>query len=288
MVKGHCLCGAISFEIDGPLSPPSLCHCSQCRRLHGAPGAYTSAPRSAYRISGEENLNWTATSSRAEQGFCRVCGSKLFWREIAGKDLSTSTLDATMGSLEAPTGLKLSRHIFTRSQGDYYEIGHDGVPRFAESSRHAQPIGEEPAPESGPKTNVHSGACQCGAVKYRVSGNMRDVIVCHCGQCQQNHGFAPGYSAARNAELTIEGEDNITWYRSSEQARRGFCRHCGSSLIWAMDGLDYVSITAGSLHPPTGLKTVRHIMVADKRDYYEITDGVPQAQGSSYGDPVTF
>jgi len=225
--SGQCFCGAVSFEIEGHLSAPSLCHCSQCRRLHGAPGAYTSAPASAYRISGEENLNWYPTSKRAEQGFCRVCGSKLFWREIGGKDL-----DATMGSLEATTGLTLARHIWTRSQGDYYEIDHDGVPRFAESSRDAQPIPEEPAPESGPKTNQHSGRCQCGAVKYRVTGNMRDVVVCHCSQCLRIHGHAPGYSAARKAEMTIEGEDNITWYRSSEEAQRAFCTKCGSSLFW--------------------------------------------------------
>src|SRR5215475_16003163 len=82
MVKGQCFCGAISFEIEGPRTAGSLCHCSQCRRLHGAPGAYTSAPASAYRIRGEESLKWYATSSRAEQSFCRTCGSKLFWREI--------------------------------------------------------------------------------------------------------------------------------------------------------------------------------------------------------------
>jgi hypothetical protein len=283
MTKGHCLCGAISFEIEGALRAPSLCHCSQCRRLHGAPGAYTSAPVSAYRIKGEEHLNWHGISHRSEQGFCRLCGSKLFWREVGGKEL-----DVTMGSLDAPTGLKLDRHIWTRSQGDYYEIGQDGVPRFAESSRDAPAIGEETPPQAGPKKTEHSGRCQCGAVTYRVSGNMRDVIVCHCGQCQYTHGYAPGYSAARKAEMTIEGEGNITWYRSSEQAQRGFCRDCGTSLIWAMDGRDYVSVTAGSLHAPTGLKTVRHIMVGDKRDYYTIADGVPQAPGSSYGDPVTF
>ncbi|MDQ7247881.1 GFA family protein [Dongia sedimenti] len=283
MVRGQCFCGAVSFEIEGALSAPSLCHCGQCRRLHGAPGAYTSAPVSAYRISGEESLNWYATSKRAEQAFCRICGSKLFWREIGGQDL-----DACMGSLDAPTGLTLGRHIFTRSQGDYYEIGHDGVPRFAASSAGAEPIGEEMPPQSGPKKTEHSGGCQCGAVGYRVSGSMRDVVVCHCGQCQRIHGYAPGYSAAREAELIIEGEENLAWYRTSDRARRGFCRSCGSSLFWNPDDRDTVSITAGSLQPPTGLKTVLHIMVADKRDYYTIADGVPQVPGSSAANPITF
>ena len=283
MVKGQCFCGAVSFEIEGVLTAPSLCHCSQCRRLHGAPGAYTSAPASAYRISGEENLNWYPTSQRAEQGFCRVCGSKLFWREIGGQ-----VLDATMGSLDTAAGLTLARHIWTRSQGDYYEIGHDGVPRYADSSRGTKPIGEETPPQAGPKTQEHSGRCQCGAISYRVSGNMRDVVYCHCGQCRRIHGHAPGYSAARKAEMAIEGEENIVWYRASDQAQRGFCRSCGSSLFWKPDGRETVSIAAGSINAPTGLKSVRHIYAGDKGDYYQIADGVPQDAGTMAGNPVTF
>jgi hypothetical protein len=283
MARGRCLCGAVSFEIQGPSSAPSLCHCSQCRRLHGAPGAYTSAPVSAYRITGEESLNWYRISPRSEQGFCRACGSKLFWRETGGKDL-----DVTMGSLEAPTGLKLARHIWTRSQGDYYEIDHDGVPRYAESSVGAAPIGEEVPPQAGARKSEHSGRCQCGAVTYRVSGNMREVVNCHCSQCRRVHGHAPGYSAARKAEIAIEGADNIAWYRSSDEAQRGFCRHCGSSLFWRPEGRETISVSAGSLNAPTGMKTVRHIFAADKGDYYAIRDGVPQDPGTMAGNPVAF
>ncbi len=283
MVKGQCFCGAVSFEIEGPLTPGSLCHCSQCRRLHGAPGAYTSAPASAYRISGEESLKWFATSARAEQSFCRTCGSKLFWREIGDKDL-----DATLGTLDSPTGITLGRHIFTRHQGDYYEIDHDGVPRYADSSRGKEPVGVEAPPQAGPKKQAHSGACQCGAVTYRVSGSMRDVVNCHCAQCRRIHGHAPGYSAARKSEMTVEGGDNITWYQSSEEAARGFCKSCGSSLFWRPEGRETVSVTAGTLHTPTGMKTVRHIFAADKGDYYTIADGVKQDPGTMSGNPVTF
>jgi hypothetical protein len=283
MTKGQCLCGAVSFEIDSSLRAPSLCHCSQCRRLHGAPGAYTSAHKSAYRISGEESLNWYRLSPRSEQAYCKVCGSKLFWRMVDGEDL-----DITMGSLDGVTGLKLERHIWTRSQGDYYEIGQDGVARYAESSRGAPAIGVETPPQAGPRKMEHSGRCQCGAVNFRVSGNIRDVVYCHCSQCRRSHGHAPGYSAARKAELTVEGADSITWYRSSDEAQRGFCRHCGSSLFWRPEGRETVSIAAGALNPPTGLKTARHIFAADKGDYYEIADGVQQDAGTMAGNPVTF
>jgi hypothetical protein len=284
MTRGQCLCGAVSFEIEGPLSPPTACHCGMCRRHSGALGAYTSAPVSAYHLRGAENLVWYRSSHDAERGFCRHCGSKLFWREVDGK-----ALDVTMGSLDAPTGLRLSKHIWARHQGDYYEIGHDGVARYAESSaKGAPPIGAEQPAQAGPRKTEQSGRCECGAVRYRVSGNMRDVVVCHCGQCRRVHGHAPGYSAARKAELTIEGAENIAWYRSSDSAHRGFCKRCGSSLFWRPEGRETISIAAGSLEAPTGLQTVRHIFAGDKSDYYEIADGVPQDPGSMAGNPVTF
>jgi len=283
MIKGHCVCGRVSFEIAAALRQPSLCHCNQCRRIHGAPGAYTSAPASAFRIDGAENLGWHPTSARAEQGFCTHCGAKLFWREHGSPDL-----DVTMGSLVAPTSLRLDRHIFTRDQGDYYEIGRDALPRYAQSSRDADPVRPQTAPDPGPARISHSGRCLCGAVKYRVAGKIRDVIACHCNLCQHLHGYAPSYCAARKAEFAVEGEDNIAWYRSSAHARRGFCKDCGSTLFWWPEDRDTVSITAGSLDRPTGLKTVLHIMVAEKRDYYAIADGVPQMPDNSTADTVPF
>jgi hypothetical protein len=117
---------------------------------------------------------------------------------------------------------------------------------------------------------------------------MRDVVYCHCGQCRRIHGHAPGYSAARKAEMAIEGEENIVWYRASDQAQRGFCGSCGSSLFWKPDGRETVSISAGSINAPTGLKSVRHIYAGDKGDYYQIADGVPQDAGTMAGNPVTF
>jgi hypothetical protein len=251
--------------------------------MNGAPGAYTGAPEAAYRLHGEENLAWYRSSADAERGFCRKCGSKLFWREAGGP-----TLDVTMGSLDAADGMTLGRHIWARHQGDYYEIARDGVPRFAESAEGASPIPVEPAPDAGAKATNHAGGCECGAVRYRVEGNIRDVVACHCSQCRRAHGHAPGYSAARKAELTVTGDDSIAWYASSTEAQRGFCRTCGSSLFWRPEGRETVSISAGTLDAPTGLKTVRHIFAADKPAYYQIADGVQQDPGTMSGDPVTF
>jgi hypothetical protein len=76
--------------------------------------------------------------------------------------------------------------------------------------------------------------------------------------------------------VTIHGEDKVTWYRSSEKVRRGFCATCGSSLFWDPIHRDFIGIAMGAFEAPTNTKLRIHIFVADKGDYYEIADGVPQ------------
>jgi hypothetical protein len=121
-----------------------------------------------------------------------------------------------------------------------------------------------------------TGRCLCGAIHFEIRGPLRDVVVCHCGQCRRQHGAPPSYTAAPWGNIKLGGASHLKWYQSSEQARRGFCRICGSSLFWEPIGSGRVSIAAGSLNKPTGLRTIRHIFVSDKADFYEITDGLEQ------------
>lgn len=129
----------------------------------------------------------------------------------------------------------------------------------------------------------HTGACLCGAVKFRVNGPMREIVFCHCGQCRRQTGLYYASTNAAEADLSIDGADNITWYESSELGRRGFCRNCGSALFWKYDGQDYISIQAGSLDMPSRLTPGYHIFCADKGDFYEIDDGLPQFAKSRPG-----
>jgi hypothetical protein len=121
-----------------------------------------------------------------------------------------------------------------------------------------------------------TGGCLCGAVRYEARAPLRDVVNCHCGQCLKTHGNFAAYSAVPRAGLHVVEAADVAWYRSSAAARRGFCRVCGSSLFWDPEQLDYVALAAGSIDRPTGLKTVRHIFVEDKSDFYEISDDLAQ------------
>ncbi len=124
-----------------------------------------------------------------------------------------------------------------------------------------------------------TGGCLCGGVRYLVDGPLRDVIACHCGQCRKTSGHFVAATACRRVDLVLESEQTLTWYRSSEHARRGFCNRCGGNVLWRADDSDQVSITAGTLDAPSGLRLARHIYVADKADYYDITDTLPQFPG---------
>ena len=122
---------------------------------------------------------------------------------------------------------------------------------------------------------MKTGGCLCGAVTYTVDGPLRPVVACHCQQCRKSSGHHVAATSAVRGKISITGE--VTWFQSSETARRGFCAVCGSNLFWDGGG-ENLSIFAGTLDGVTGLQTIGHIYVADKGDYYEISDGLPQAQ----------
>ena len=112
---------------------------------------------------------------------------------------------------------------------------------------------------------------------------MRDVVNCHCSMCQKLHGSFGAHSKAKKTDITFTEDRGLKWYRSSEIAQRGFCRGCGSSLVRQPDEQDVTGILPGSLDQPTGLTTMGHIFVAGKADFYEISDLLPQFDGSSGG-----
>jgi hypothetical protein len=124
---------------------------------------------------------------------------------------------------------------------------------------------------------MKTGACLCGAVRYRVTGPLRPVVACHCTQCRRTTGHFMAATAARRSDFELISQAELKWYLSSPEARRGFCGRCGSTLFWEAAGRDSISIAAGTLDGATGLATACHIFVADKGDYYQLTDGAPQS-----------
>ena len=127
---------------------------------------------------------------------------------------------------------------------------------------------------------MNEGGCACGAVRYRVDGPLRNVTNCHCDRCRRITGHFMAASACATADLTIESEDTLRWYRPTEEPAVGyaFCTSCGGSLFWRSDARpESISICAGTLDPPTGIVTDLALFGAEASDYHRLDDTIETA-----------
>jgi len=124
-------------------------------------------------------------------------------------------------------------------------------------------------------SQVISGGCLCGGVRYEVRGPLRDVIACHCIQCRRTSGHFVAATACRRRVFKLSNAATLRWYVAVAGFRRGFCATCGSSLFFEKEGDERVSIAAGSLDEPQGLRIAAHIFASEAGDYYKIDPLVP-------------
>ncbi len=113
MHKGSCLCGAVTFEVEGDLHAPDACHCRACRKQSGHYFVSTDVPRSAVRIEGEGAIGWFQTSEKARRGFCSICGASLFW-----DPLQRDWIGIAMGAFDTPTRTRIAVHVYVGEKGD--------------------------------------------------------------------------------------------------------------------------------------------------------------------------
>ena len=116
-LTGGCLCGAVRYRLTPPLRPVVACHCNQCRRTSGNFVTATSVSRERLVVTRDHGLTWFRSSARARRGFCRTCGSNLFWDADA-----RDTLSIMAGTIDGETGLTTAAHICVADKGDYYRI----------------------------------------------------------------------------------------------------------------------------------------------------------------------
>ncbi len=124
--QGSCLCGAVTFTVQGSLGQGEICHCDQCRQWTGHVFASVEVARDQLSFTNAEGLSWYASSNKVRRGFCKVCGSSLFFDPLDQQ--KHAWIGIALGSFDKPTNSKLALHIFTREKGDYYDIT-DGLPQ---------------------------------------------------------------------------------------------------------------------------------------------------------------
>lgn len=123
-VNGSCLCGQVSFDLIGALRPVVYCHCQQCRKTSGHFVAASAVNNENLKMVTDAGLAWYRSSDLAERGFCKECGSSIFWRPTHGRYICVMA-----GALESPTGTEACEHIYTDDAGDYYSID-DDLPKY--------------------------------------------------------------------------------------------------------------------------------------------------------------
>ena len=134
---------------------------------------------------------------------------------------------------------------------------------------------------AGTNTGGATGGCLCGAVRFQVSGPLRDVVNCHCSMCQKLHGVFGAHSKAKKNNIAIIEGRGLKWYRTSEIAQRGFCRECGSSLFWREKGAERDwAVSVGALDATNdgghGQRITEHIWIDDKPGFYDFADDAPR------------
>lgn len=123
MINGRCECGRVRYEVDAEITEFSHCHCSQCRRLHGAAFAtFAGVSRDKFRyVSGETDVKTYASSATSDRVFCGECGSSI----LVDYKPEPETLYISMGTVDGNPPLPTGFHIFVGSRAPWHEITDD-------------------------------------------------------------------------------------------------------------------------------------------------------------------
>ncbi|MGH3084947.1 MAG: GFA family protein [Gaiellaceae bacterium] len=126
-MQGSCQCGRVRFEVAGPFTSVSYCHCTTCKKISGGVG--TASGRTGSEditlLEGPELIETYQPHEGSAKSFCRVCGSNLFGGGWPDSEQSSVRLSAIDSGLEQ----KPEKHIFVRSVAAWETLPDDGLPR---------------------------------------------------------------------------------------------------------------------------------------------------------------
>lgn len=275
MARGSCLCGAVAWEVSGPLELMSHCHCSMCRKVHGAAFA-------TYVAAREQDFHWErggelVTRYESSPGFlrpfCSRCGSVVAGEAAEGRVFMPA------GCLDDVGTARPEAHIFVASKAPWHEIA-DELPRFDSypPDLGLPALAGPSRPASG--EGVIRGSCLCGGIAYEVEGEIPLIRNCHCSRCRRARSAA--YASNLFAEVArfrwTRGEPLIETYKmpDAERFASSFCRVCGSSLPRVVPDRDRVVIPAGTIDGDPRARERLHIFCGSRAPWYEISDALPQ------------
>ena len=247
---GQCYCGAVQFAVTGKPAFSAFCHCSKCRIMMGftAPTVIVSFPAAQFQqLAGHDAVrvyNYR-TETLKDRVFCSHCGTRV-WSHDRGSSayrIYTPTLHVAGGGGKGEGRLpsELTAGLFhinydSRLVG-WPAGGDDGLVHFRgnkvdETQRcswDSEPL--EPVKEQ-PDDGNRSAQCECGDVRYKLTGKAGDAGFCHCSICRS---LLPSEAAVwvtwRVADVQLLAEQScIAECRAGRAMISGWCRRCGTRL----------------------------------------------------------
>jgi hypothetical protein len=281
MHRASCLCGDVTCEADGEGAWMSHCHCSRCRKAHGAAfGTYVAGPGRSFRLRGAERIVRYESSPGFVRPFCGRCGS------VVPGDPWQGQIFFPAGNLEDDPGIRPVGHIFVASKAPWFEI-RDDLPR---SDGYPEGFDSPSVPDRPPldPPGRPRGSCLCGAVTYVVEGEPRLAVHCHCGRCRKarSAAFATNLICAVDGVRFTRGEDHRASFKppGARFFTTFFCRACGSPMPRIDRERGLAIVPMASLDDDPGIRPQAHIFVGSKAPWDVIADDLPQhAEGPPPG-----
>jgi hypothetical protein len=288
-LHASCLCGQVRWEVDGPIPRPDLdsgdpmallsmshCHCSRCRKAHGAPYAtYVAVREATFRITAgrERAVHWRS-SSAVQRPFCATCGSVV----PDGVPLDGWVAMPAGNFVEDP-GLRPTCHIFTGSKAPWSHLD-DALPRFDAYPEGLHLTGMDTRAPLDPDSGAVRGSCLCGGVTYVITAPPVRARTCHCSRCRKAGSAAhlSWLAAPLDGVQFTRGEDLLVSYKVPEARyfTHRFCRVCGSSMPRKDAERQLAFLAMGSLDDDPKVRPASHIYAGSRAAWDEITDGLPQ------------
>lgn len=277
MIRGSCLCGTVRWHYAGAFDLMTHCHCSMCRKAHGAPFAtYVMGPRAPFAWdAGEDAIVARESSPGFVRSFCRHCGSVLPNTHIGAR------LAMPAGVLDDDPGVRPAAHIFVADLAPWYPIA-DSLPRHDYYPGAHTPAVASTSPPPSTDGRLRGG-CLCGEVRYVMEGGFTAVHNCHCSRCRKARAAAHttnGFTAIDRLAFT-HGADLVNTYRlpAARFFAQAFCSACGSGLPRHDPGRGIVIVPLGSLDDDPGRGADDHIFVDSKACWFDIGDALPRFPG---------
>ena len=278
MVAGSCLCGAVRWQVNGPVEEMTHCHCSMCRKSHGASfGTYVDAkPEDFEWLSGGDKIAiHISSTSEAKRAFCETCGS-----QVPAK-FDGDVVSIPAGGVDGDPGIRAAAHIFASSAAPWDVIGNK-IPSYdGYIVQEGRPNIDNP--ETGqPTDGIVHGSCLCGKIAYEVTEPFKVAYNCHCSRCQKARAAAfatNGFVSVSGVRFT-RGEDLLSSYKvpDAQFFTQVFGTCCGSPMPRRDEGRGVAVIPFGSLDDDPQIRPVSHIFVGSKACWYEIEDDLPTCE----------